>query len=108
MKHNPGVAGLPSLAVPGLGQIDAGETDKGGAIVAATIVRGNLDIIILPLIAMANPISPLDIAGRARCTVGVEQCFLDLGGGRRHRRCAQTSPGVTLRSEPPMGCRRWF
>lgn len=36
----------------------AGEGNKGGAIIAAAIVIGNLNIIILPLIAMANPVIP--------------------------------------------------
>ena len=58
MKRYPIIAGLLSLLVPGLGQIYAGKGDKGGAIIAAAIVIGNLNIIILPLIAMANPIIP--------------------------------------------------
>ena len=59
MKRNPFIAGFLSLLVPGLGQIYAGKGDKGGAIIAAAIVIGNLNIIILPLIAMANPTIPV-------------------------------------------------
>ncbi len=55
MRRNPFIAGLLSLLAPGLGQIVAGEGNKGAAVLAAAIVIGNLDIIILPLIAMANP-----------------------------------------------------
>ena len=58
MKRSPFIAGILSLLVPGLGQIYAGKGDKGSAIIAAGIVIGNLNIIILPLIAMANPIIP--------------------------------------------------
>lgn len=59
MRHNPLLAGTLSLLVPGLGQIYGGETNKGGAIIAAAIVIGNLNIIILPLIAMENPAIPV-------------------------------------------------
>lgn len=56
VKRNPFIAGLLSLIVPGLGQIYGGEGNKGAAIIAAAIVIGNLNIIILPLISMANPV----------------------------------------------------
>ena len=56
MKRNPIIAGILSLLVPGLGQIYAGEGNKGAAIIAAAIVTGNLNIIILPLISMENPV----------------------------------------------------
>jgi TM2 domain-containing membrane protein YozV len=59
VKQNPFIAGLLSLAVPGLGQIYAGETNKGAATIFAAIVIANLNIIILPLIALANPASPV-------------------------------------------------
>ena len=36
-----------------------GESNKGAAIVAAAIIIGNLNIIILPLIAVANPVIPI-------------------------------------------------
>jgi len=57
-RCNPFIAGILSLFVPGLGQIYAGENNKGAAIIVAAIVVGNLNIIILPLIAMANPVIP--------------------------------------------------
>jgi hypothetical protein len=59
MKRNPIIAGLLSLLVPGLGQIYAGQGTKGGFIIAAAIVIANLNILILPLIAIANPVTPL-------------------------------------------------
>lgn len=58
MKRNPIIAGILSIIIPGLGQIYKGEGNKGGAILAAAIVIGNLNIIILPLISMANPVIP--------------------------------------------------
>ena len=59
MRHNPFLAGILSLLVPGLGQIYGGESNKGAAIIAAAIIIGNLNIIILPLISMANPVIPI-------------------------------------------------
>lgn len=58
MKRNPIVAGFLSALIPGLGQIYGGESNKGGFILVAAIVIGNLNIIILPLISMANPVIP--------------------------------------------------
>ena len=58
MRRNPFMAGTLSLLVPGLGQIYVGEGNKGAAILAAAIGIGNLNISILPLIAMANPVMP--------------------------------------------------
>ena len=58
LKNNPWIAGLLSLLVPGLGQIYAGENNKGGAMIVAAVVVGNLNILILPLIAIANPVIP--------------------------------------------------
>jgi len=58
MKRNPFLAGILSLLVPGLGQIYAGEGNKGGAMIFAAVVIGNLNILILPLISMANPVIP--------------------------------------------------
>ena len=55
MKHSPFVAGILSLLIPGLGQIYGGESNKGAAIITAAIVIGNLNILILLLISMANP-----------------------------------------------------
>ncbi len=59
MKGNPFIAALLSLLIPGLGQIYGGEGKKGAAIIFAAIVIANLNIIILPLIAIANPNLPV-------------------------------------------------
>ncbi len=58
MKRKQIIAGILSLVIPGLGQIYRGESNKGALILAAAIVIGNLNIIILPLISIANPIIP--------------------------------------------------
>jgi hypothetical protein len=58
MKRNPFMAGGLSLLIPGLGQIYTGESNKGAAIITAAIVIGNLNILILPLISLANPPNP--------------------------------------------------
>ncbi len=58
MRRSPYIAGALSLLVPGLGQIYAGESNKGAAITAAAIIISNLNIIVLPLIALANPVLP--------------------------------------------------
>ncbi len=55
MRHRPVIAGILSSLVPGLGQIYGGEGNKGAAIIATAIVIGNLNILILPLISLANP-----------------------------------------------------
>jgi hypothetical protein len=62
MRKNPIIAGILSLIIPGLGQIYKGEGSKGAAILAAAIVIGNLNIIVLPLISMANPTIPPPIS----------------------------------------------
>ena len=59
MKRNPILASLLSLIIPGLGQIYSGDGKKGAAIIFAAIVIANLNIIILPLIAIANPNLPI-------------------------------------------------
>lgn len=59
VKRNPWLSGLLSLVVPGLGQVYAGEGKKGGAIIFGAIVIANLNVLILPLISMANPTIPL-------------------------------------------------
>lgn len=59
MRRNPFIAGLLSLIIPGLGQIYSGNGNKGAAILVAAIIIANLNIIILPLISMANPIIPI-------------------------------------------------
>jgi hypothetical protein len=61
MKRNPVLAGVLSLLVPGLGQIYAGQKNRGAAILVGAIVVANLNIIILPLIAMANPNGPVGV-----------------------------------------------
>ena len=66
MKRKPYVAGLLSLFVPGSGHLYAGEGDKGAAIMTAAIVIGNLNIIILPLISMANPPKPTENSSARR------------------------------------------
>jgi TM2 domain-containing membrane protein YozV len=58
MINNPIIAGILSLLVPGLGQIYAGQSTKGAAMIVAAIVIANLNIIVLPLISMANPEIP--------------------------------------------------
>jgi hypothetical protein len=59
MRQSPLIAGILSLLVPGLGQIYSGKSNKGASIIAAAIIIGNLNIIILPLISMANPVIPI-------------------------------------------------
>ena len=54
-RRNPYIAGTLSLLIPGLGQIYAGKRLKGAKIIFAAVVIANLNIIILPLIALANP-----------------------------------------------------
>ena len=58
MERKQFVAGILSLLIPGLGQIYRGESNRGAIILFAAIVIGNLNIIILPLISMANPHIP--------------------------------------------------
>lgn len=62
MKRNSFIAGILSFLVPGLGQIYGGEGNKGAAIIVAAIVVGNLNIIILPLISLANPVIPAEVS----------------------------------------------
>lgn len=58
MERNPIIAGILSFIVPGLGQIYGGEKNKGAIILFGAIVIADLNIIILPLISIANPIVP--------------------------------------------------
>jgi TM2 domain-containing membrane protein YozV len=58
VSHNPIIAGVLSLLVPGLGQMYAGHGTAGAAIIVAAIVVANLNILVLPLISMANPANP--------------------------------------------------
>ena len=57
-NRNPWLSGLLSLVVPGLGQLYCGERDRGALIIFGAIVVANLNILILPLIALANPSIP--------------------------------------------------
>jgi TM2 domain-containing membrane protein YozV len=59
MKRNAVLAGLLSLIIPGLGQIYGGNGNKGASIIFASIVIANLNILILPMIALANPNLPI-------------------------------------------------
>jgi TM2 domain-containing membrane protein YozV len=58
-KKNRFIAALLSLIIPGLGQIYAGKGNKGAKIIFASIVIANLNILILPMIALANPDLPI-------------------------------------------------
>ena len=64
MKRSPWLSGMLSLVIPGLGQIYCGEKNRGAAILFGAIVIANLQILILPLISIANPTFPLQ-ASRA-------------------------------------------
>jgi len=57
-KRSPITGGILSMIAPGLGQIYRGDCYRGALILAAAIIIANLNIIILPLISMANPITP--------------------------------------------------
>ena len=55
MKKYPILASILSLLIPGLGHMYAGQAGKGAMILFASIIIGSLNIIVLPLIAIANP-----------------------------------------------------
>lgn len=55
MLRNTFLAGVLSLLVPGLGQIYAGESGRGAAILIAAIIVGNLNAIWLSIFATASP-----------------------------------------------------
>jgi len=57
-KGKPWLSGLLSLVIPGLGQIYCGEKDRGALIIFGAVVVANLNVLILPLISMANPRLP--------------------------------------------------
>ncbi len=79
MKKSSIIAGILSIIVPGLGQIYKGEGNKGAAILAAAIVIGNLNIIILPLISMANPVIPSTVSDpRAVWAYWIPRVFHDI------------------------------
>jgi len=54
MKHNPILAGVLSAFVPGLGQMLAGQSIRGAAILIAVIVVGNLNVIWLSTFALST------------------------------------------------------
>lgn len=58
MKRDQITAGILSLGVPGLGQMYKGHGSRGAIVLFGAIVISSLDIMILPLISMANPIVP--------------------------------------------------
>jgi TM2 domain-containing membrane protein YozV len=62
MKRHPILAACLSLLVPGLGQMYAGEGRRGATILAAAIAIANLNILPLPLIAMATPLTPAGLS----------------------------------------------
>lgn len=55
MSRSPLLSGVLSLLVPGLGQIYAGQGERGAAILLAVIIVGNLNAIWLSLFASTNP-----------------------------------------------------
>lgn len=55
MKPNPLIAGFLSLLIPGLGQIYSGYRYKGAAILVASIIIGNLNIIFVLVFSIADP-----------------------------------------------------
>lgn len=59
IKRTAIIAALLSV-VPGLGHIYCGQNNKGAFILVAAIIIANLNILILPLIAIANPTFPVD------------------------------------------------
>jgi len=54
-KRNPYMASLLSIPVPGLGQIYAGQGERGAAILIVTIIVGNLNANWLSIYATARP-----------------------------------------------------
>jgi TM2 domain-containing membrane protein YozV len=54
LNGKPPLAGFLSLLIPGLGQISAGQGNRGAAILAAAIVIGNLNLIFLLVFAAAD------------------------------------------------------
>ena len=54
MKHNPLIAGVLSLVIPGMGQIYCGKTGLGACFLLAFIIIGNLNAIWLSVFAGAQ------------------------------------------------------
>jgi TM2 domain-containing membrane protein YozV len=53
VKHKPFIASILSLLIPGLGQICAGKSERGAAILIAVIIVGNLNAIWLTVFALS-------------------------------------------------------
>ena len=56
MTKSPALAGVLSLFIPGIGQIYAGKSGRGAAILIAVIVVGNLTTIWLSLYGLTAPV----------------------------------------------------
>ena len=56
-KRSAILAALLSLIIPGMGQIYCGDRNRGALIIVGAVVVANLNILILPLISIANPTS---------------------------------------------------
>jgi len=67
--HNPILAAIFSLVVPGLGQIYAGKGERGVAILVAGIIVGTLALIWQTLFVTATPSEPFFLPYRISLTV---------------------------------------
>lgn len=56
MKRSPVIASVLSLLIPGMGQIYAGKSGRGAAILISVIVVGNLNAIWLSLYGLTAPV----------------------------------------------------
>jgi TM2 domain-containing membrane protein YozV len=70
-KHirNPVLAAILSLVVPGLGQIYAGKSERGVAILVAGIIVGTLALIWQTLFVTATPSEPFFLPYRISLTI---------------------------------------
>ena len=75
-KRNPFLAAIFSLVAPGLGQIYAGDSNRGAAIIVGAVVVANLNILILPLISMANPTFPFLNLQERFGRIGCQESFM--------------------------------
>ncbi len=57
MSRKPILAAIISLVVPGLGQMYAGKSERGAAILISVIIIGNLNAIWLSLYSLTSPAS---------------------------------------------------
>jgi hypothetical protein len=57
MRHHPLIAGTLSFFIPGIGQIYAGRSGRGAAILVAVILVGNLNAIWLSLYGLTAPVA---------------------------------------------------